>query len=167
MLDIERQILELQRIREKIGLYKTLLVNVESELTAKTEEHKVLEANHAGLLKEFVAEITGFCNYKIDELGNGPKRPTAKIPIEPIMPEPLAIDLTKENPKVPPSNTDEPTDPLKFLLKWRHLEGKKVRFQTRNGEVTGTVRGMVTPYLKVETDTGHLANVSPREIQEI
>lgn len=164
MLALEQEILKLQRIRELLGLYRTLLGNVQAELSANTKEHQTLETNHPGLLKDFVGEISAFCTNKIEELGNGPR--PQRIPIQPIMPETLEKEPPpKEKTQVPQNNSDEPTDPLKFLLKYRHLEGKKVSFDTKNGEVTGTVKGMVTPHLRIETDTGHVASVRPTDIR--
>lgn len=169
MLAIEQEIQKLLRLKAKVNLYQMMLANVQNELDSKSKDHDELEKTHAGLLTEFVAEVSAFCEAKIDLLGNGPVNqkpaPVQRPSESEVVNKPADSNLQKETVKVVDPSTEEPTDPLKFLLKWRHLEGKKVAFETRNGEVTGTVRGMVTPNLKVELDTGYTASVRPTDIK--
>jgi hypothetical protein len=165
---IEEQIKRLQRIKAKIDLFKRLVANVQDELAAVGEsaEHKALEAEHPGLLTEFCAEIREFSTRRIEQLGSGeeganptpPKRVVA--PVREEAPPPPA-------PQPQANAEEEPRDPLKFLLKYRHLEGKRVSFSSKDGPVQGTVRGMVTPHITVETDTGFVLTVPPKELKVI
>lgn len=166
-LALDLKIEELLRLRAKVKLYKQVQENVEAEMALASTEHKDLEKEYPGLLEEFVNEITLFCNRRIEDLGNGPKRPQAidAVAVVPVTEE----DRPAPPPpaKVQPNLADEPVDPLKFLLKWRHLDSKRVKFKTKDGEVEGTVRGMVTPFLRIQTDTGYDVNVKPQEVQVI
>src|SRR5690606_9935680 len=76
-----------------------------------------------------------------------------------------SVNQAEATSPVQPSE-DEPSDPLRFLLKHRALDGKKVTFESRDGTITGVVRGLVAPFLKVETSTGFTVKVRPSEIKK-
>lgn len=161
MLAIEEQIKALQRIKAKIELYQKVSLTITDEAKLKTESTKKLDLEYPGLLQEFCDEICTFCADQMRSLGRGPLV-YAKANPEPqiVKPEPVV------NPDViPQAEMDEPTDPLRFLLKYKAWEGKKVSFPSKDGQVNGTVRGMVVPYLKVETDTGFVIDVKPKELK--
>lgn len=61
----------------------------------------------------------------------------------------------------------EPSDPLRFAQKHKHLDSKRVRFSTKDGNVTGVVVGLTTPHILVKTDTGYTVPVSPSLLQTI
>lgn len=161
---IEEQIKKLQRVKAKIDLFRKIQTNVQNELASASsdQEHKALEAQFPGLFAEFCAELDSFCTHRAETMGNGgmepqPQRVVAEAPT----PAPAA-------PSPPPQDPNqEPIDPLKFLLKYRGLDGKRVSFSSKDGKVEGTVRGLVTPFIKVETDSGFVVDVPPRELKVI
>jgi hypothetical protein len=169
---IEEQIKKLQRVKAKIDLYKKVQSNVTSELTSvnQDKEHKALEAEYPGLLAEFVQEMDAFCSKRIEMLGNGeqPRRVSEPTPNggavnDPGPPQPATKPVT------PPIQMidDEPADPLRFLMKYKHLDGKKVTWMSKDGQVTGTVRGLLTPNVIVESDNGFTLPVPARELKEV
>lgn len=167
-MQIEEQIKKLQRIKAKIDLYRKVQGNVQDELVSVNQdsEHKSLEAEYPGLLSEFCSEIDAFCNKRVEQLGN----PTAHVPVAE-SPAEVSRPRPQEQPKPAVHQVamidDEPTDPLRFLMKHKALDGKRVSFQSKDGLVQGTVRGLVTPFIKVETDSGFVIDVKPKELSVI
>jgi hypothetical protein len=164
---IEEQIKNLQRIKAKIDLYKKVASNVQDELASvnQDEEHKALEREFPGLLAEFCQEIGAFCSKRVEQLGNGGSVPRA---VE--LPPPEAQQPVKDEarPILPPDSTEEePTDPLRFLLKYKHLDGKTVAWTTKDGQVQGKVRGLLAPNIIVETDTGHTVKVAGKILKVV
>lgn len=171
---IEEQIKKLLRTKAKIDLYRKIAANVEAEKASINQdaEHKKLEGEHPGLLKEFCEEILTFCNTNINALGNGSPVPALKPVIAsgtstPVEPDPLALKVDVTGKQVAQPMGDEPVDPLRFLIQHRHLDGKKVKFTTKDGEVTGIVRGLVVPNVKIVTDNGYEVAVPPKELTVI
>ncbi len=167
---IEEQIKKLQRIKAKIDLYKKVVANVQDELASVNQdaEHKTLEQQYPGLLGEFCSELTGFCAGVIEQLGNGDSVPAATPPRR--VPEAVEAQPEPPKPKTPPATSvddSEPADPLRFLMKYRHLDGKKVTWMTKDGQVQGVVRGMVTPNIIVETESGFTVPVPGRDLTEV
>lgn len=161
---IEEQIKKLLRTKAKIDLYKKIEVSLQAEVTAleTDEDHKKLEAEHPGLIKEFCEELGGYCHQQVSELSY------VKQTATPAHVETSVVTQVIEKPKVtftPIPANDEPTDPLKFMMKYRHYESRRVTVETPNGPVGGVVRGLVTPYIIVQTDTGHDAKVFPKNIK--
>ena len=160
-MQIEEQIKKLQRIKAKIDLHRRLISNLKADSEAKDPEHKALEAEHPGLFEEFCKEIVDFSVDRIQTLSNpeAPKLPTATERIIYAEPE------TENQPVAPKPQAQPPMDPLKFLMANKHLEGKKISFKTKDGIITGTVRGISLPAsLKVETDTGYDISIPPSEV---
>jgi hypothetical protein len=90
------------------------------------------------------------------------------MPVEKPTPPQIEQNKLKFSEDVPirqEGGVKEPTDPLSFLLKWRHLDAKKVKFETPDGEVSGTVKGLVTPNVIVETDLGYVVKVDPNKLK--
>ena len=148
-MTIKEEIQRLQRLESKIALYETLIEWVR-ELAAPACEAEVYT--------EFAREIQTIVESKINEI-NGlttvPIRQSAPVSSkEVIVPPPVA-------------QTDEPTDPLKFLLKYRHLDRKRIIYKSKDGEVPGIVCGLIAPLIKIMTDTGFMINVPPRDIKEV
>jgi hypothetical protein len=164
---IEEQIKKLQRVKAKIDLYKKVQSNVTSELTSvnQDKEHKALEAEYPGLLAEFVQEMDAFCSKRIEMLGNGSVERPAPPPVPTTAaaaPEPLA-----KKPIILEAPDQEPKDPLRFLMKYKHLDGKTVTWMSKDGQVTGKVRGILTPNIIVETESGFTLPVEPKLLQEV
>jgi hypothetical protein len=80
--------------------------------------------------------------------------------------------VNKSNGKAPVNvyenqTEEEPSDPLRFAQKHRHLDSKRVRFNTKDGQVTGVVVGLTTPNILIKTDTGYTVPVAPSALQII
>lgn len=162
-MQIEEQIKALQRVKAKIDLYKKVISNIEIEKDSEDPESKTLEKEHPGLIAEFCDEITVFCSKRVEMLGNPQKASMAPpIPREPVEPE--LLEKTDKPKKPEPPVEAEPRDPLKFLLKYKYLDGKTVSFRTKDGKITGKVRGLVVPNIRVETDSGYDVDVPPKEL---
>jgi hypothetical protein len=164
---IEEQIKALQRTKAKIDLYRKVQKNVEAELNlmGQDEEHKKLELEHPGLLKEFCSEVSLFCEKRVEALDN-PKPEAPKREQERQQESLLSLKPQPTPPvRVPVASEEEPGDPIRFLMKYKHLDNKKVEFETKDGLVTGTVRGLVTPFIKVQTDTGYVVDVEPSKLK--
>lgn len=176
-MQIEEQIKSLLKIKAKIDLYRKVMENISAELKSEDPAHKELEKDHPGLMKEFCTEVLGFCEERVQVLGNPstqPANPVASASQESLekvkkMENPSSTQKAAENGKaiIDDLNAPEPIDPLRFTLKYRGMVGKKVMFSTPNGEVTGVVKAAVTPFLRVETDTGHYISIKPSEVHEI
>ena len=165
---IEEQIKSLLRVKAKVDLYKKIISTIEAEKSSKSEEQEALNSEFPGLLNEFCGEILTFCSKRVDDLGNMRKESPSAVTIVdqpqiPMQSQPVA----QVQAPAAPTEEVEPTDPLKFLLKYRHMDGKRVTVTTRDGNVEGTVRGMVAPNIKVETDTGYIVGVPPRTVKII
>lgn len=165
MLAIEEQIKKLQRVKAKIDLYTKVQANISAEQANKDPEALKLDAEHPGLMKEFCAEISAFCTDRVGQLGSGdaPRpRPTEHGAV-------LDAPTQPEAPRVRPpiisqAEMDEPQDPLRFMMKYKHLAGKKVKVKTVHGDVEGVVRGVTVPFIKVETETGFVVDSLPKDI---
>lgn len=164
---IEEQIRKLQRIKAKIDLYKKVTANIQDELASVNQdaEHKALEAQFPGLFAEFCQEMNAFCAKRAEQLGSGgdspPNQvtgPTAPVPQEEKPPAPLPVLPTVE---------DEPADPLRFLLKYKHLDGKTVTWVSKDGPVQGKVRGLLSPNVIVETDSGFTLPVQAKLLKVV
>lgn len=165
-MNIDEQIKSLQRIKTTIELYKKLGDNISSEKASKNPEHLALEKDHPKLLEQFCSEVIAFCELRISQLTN-PKAAQVHAQTVAIVsgttptPTPAPAPST---PLVTPENTEESLDPIRFLTKYRRLDGKKVSFQTKDGLILGTVRGVRPPNLVVETDSGYEITIAPKEI---
>ncbi len=156
-MQIEEQIKVLLRTKAKIDLYRNVVKYVTTEGSATNEEFNVA---YPGLAEEFATELTSMCNARIEALGNPVKAPETKVVIPTEPPKPPV-------PPEPPVNNGDPTDPLLFLKKYRHLDNKRVSYASKDGEVKGTVKGMVAPFLRIQLDTGYVLNCEPSRIKEI
>lgn len=156
-MQIEDQIKALLRTKAKIDEYRRVIKYVTEDSTS-TEE---FDDKYPGLREEFTAELIEICNSRIEMLGN-PVKPSAPKQ----MLETVENPIVKANP-APAENHGEPNDPLRFLQKYRHLDGKKVVYSSKDGDVQGVVRGMITPFLKVELNTGYVINAEPAKIREL
>lgn len=161
-MNIDEQISKLLRLKAKIDLYKKF----ENALTGSAVE-PALENTHPGLYAEFVGEVGLFYNKRIQMLSND-------TPIEP-KPAPQAprtesnATTQSENPTAPAKKEVpiESNDPIRFLMRHRHLDQKRVQFTTKDGIIQGVVRGMAAPFIVVETTTGFTVQVPPGEITEL
>jgi len=116
-----------------------------------------------------VDDLTKFCVARIVQI----ERPKSAPPITP---EPSEGEIVKKRANKPDpmkaalekaQATDEdgePLDPLMFMKKYRHLDGKEVTVKTKNGDVKAIVRGMTVPFILVETVTGHNVQVKPKDL---
>lgn len=170
-MSIEEQIKKLQRIKAHIELYERLKDNINDEANKKEEEHSKFESEHPGLLTQFIKEISSFCDKKVKELNNyefDKKNSTKKQNKLPEKQETKDkkqdIAKTKKE-SVHDPFSDVPEDPLRFALKYKHLEGKRVSIETNNGEVSGVIRGVNVPNIVVETDTNYTIQVPPKDLQ--
>jgi hypothetical protein len=159
-MQIEEQIQKLLRLKAKIDLYKNLISHLNVESGLKDDFHASIENAHPGVLKEFFEELHAFASKRVGVLdSSGASQPA---------PAQAAPQVQPPKPEKRPVESDpnaEPRDPLSFMRKYQHLYGKKVSWATPDGTVTGTVRGIVVPYLKVDTDTGFTVTVEPKQIQ--
>lgn len=170
-MKIDEQIKILMKRKAEIELFTKLADNIKAEIGSMDPEHKKLEADYPGLMKAFCDKVAIFCEQNIGELSVIEHTVTPPRPVE-------HVEFHKERgqqtptPKVaptPPINPedDEPTDPLRFLLKHKGMEKKRVEFTTKDGTIQGTVRGLVTPNIIVETDSGYTIQVKPKELKII
>jgi hypothetical protein len=158
---LEDKIKTLLKRKAKLDLYKKLMVSLETEKVDKDEDKAILESEFPGLLVDFCNEVLGFCKQRMTELqtleDDTPKAPKVQAKVE-AAPQPAPVLQA-------PVDPDEPTDILKFAMKYRHLDGKHVTVVSPDGEVGATVVGMVMPFLKVFTDTGYTVDISPKDIK--
>lgn len=158
-MNIDEQIKTLMRVKEKIELYRAVIKNVQTFL--KESFGNTAESLYPGLANEFENEISDFCQSRIDVL-NG----TRAVKPSPLRPEEMQpLDAVETKP--PKTVTPDEADPVKFLMKHRHLDGKTVKFMSNGSEITGRVRGLVVPNITIETDLGYVVQVKPSEIQVI
>lgn len=161
-MQIEEQIKSLLKIKAKIDLYRKVVGNIEAEKTSKDPEHVSLQKDHPGLITEFCDEILDFCNSRIQSLGN----PTSQAP----KPTPrkeesfVPLDPPRTDPTIKNADDEEPRDPLRFLMKYKNMEGKSVTFKTKDGVIKAKIRGCVAPNLVVETEMGVTLQIPPREL---
>jgi hypothetical protein len=159
-MTIKDEIKRLQRLEAKIVLYDALLaqVRVRTDVGLPCDEHE-------GLYGEFIDEIRQFVEGRITDINNSIITPAKQQ--APIVQPPVAQPHTP--PKETPASTsgDEPTDPLKFLLKHKALDRKRVIYHSKDGDVQGTVCGLIAPFIKITTDTGFVLNVPPKDLTEV
>lgn len=79
--------------------------------------------------------------------------------------QPSAFGPEDGAPAQKPAAPKKQQDVLQFALAHRHLADKRVIVKTKDGEVGGTVRGILMPNIIVVTDTGHEAAVPPETIR--
>ena len=63
----------------------------------------------------------------------------------------------------------KPVDPVRFAMDNKHLDGKRVRIETKDGPIKGKVHG-VNPSnqtLVIQTDTGYEIEVPPSQVSVI
>ena len=155
MSRLEEQLKELQRRIQKAKLYQLIIQNLEAEKEDLEE--------FPGLLEEVSSDVIAFCKTRVESIENlGKGQETAKK----VSPTPAP----KENPQpqvTEEAAQEEPSDPLLFLKKYKHLEGKTIKVYTKDGDVLAKVHGAVAPFLKVVTETGYTISVKPSEIEEV
>lgn len=123
-----------------------------------------METEHPNLLAEFIEEVTYFSNKRLATLQGvnlGSSQPNETIE-NPVVKEAVANTAASVS---PPSEDEEPRDPVRFLMKYRYLDGKRVKVETPNGEIEGRVKGLVTPFIRIETNLGYEINVPPKAVR--
>ena len=147
-MSIAEKIAALQGLQRKIDCYQMIHDEISTLLPedAGNDDLAVVDA------------IKEFCKKQITVI-NQPDKPTpapkaAKAKTE------KAVELTKD------TNADIPTDPLRFAMKYRALEGKPAKIPTGGGEkVLAYIRGVSPPNVVVETESGHTVQVPPEDLE--
>jgi hypothetical protein len=168
---LEQQIKELQLKKAKADFFKFLQQNLETLPVG--EDFKEISG-------EVLAEMIEFIMHKIEEIESGkltpPKeeaetlftlkeanilkalaaRAEGKTATTSTTSNTFGSDEARVPPKPEtPGQKAKRQDMIQFALANRHLEKKRVRVITSQGEVGGVVVGMIAPNIIVKTDTGH------------
>lgn len=180
MSKIDDQIKELLRKKKKTELYGHILNSLSEFSDPEFEEVK----------SDVLLEVTAFVDAQVDMIENSKKfqetgdthpddenftleeikilKQTVKKLLTPKAP---ANDGTYQSSEQAPTQKkqappEQRQDKISFALSHRHLANKRVRCNTSNGEVLGTVVGLDAPHIIVRTDTGHTAPM-PLETLEV
>lgn len=176
MSRLQETLSKLRKLEAKINFLKKIQEDLKEKAEAAKKDANYDEAKAIG---EVISYITG----RISQIENGdaelilPETRVVRNQSEPQVSKGTFIDEEEEetpNPKRKPAkpvddDPELPNDPLKFAMKFRHLDGKTVMVVTDNGNVDAKVRG-VDPAQKgiiVTTSTGYTLTVSPKKIQEV
>ena len=153
-MSIKDEILKLQR--------KVCLQDMYSQLENLVEINQsiFIEDNHSGLFVEFMIDIKAFIQGRIAGLDSTTQPITKQTPVA--VNEPQSQSITK-----PAADPAEITDPLKFLMKYRGLEKKRIEYASKDGPVQGTVLGLAAPNIRISLDTGFVINVNPKDLKEV
>lgn len=171
MNPLEKQIKELQRKQKKVEIYQEIADNLLKQTDSQTLEVLKIEQDYPGLIKEVCTEVISFLEHKrsiLCELGHDVTVGNSPMTTD-VAKEGAATQVTVKPPETVKQLVDpvEPTDPIRFLLKYKFLDGKLVNVTTPNGDVKAKVVGLLTPYIRVETETGYTVNVEPKHIKVI
>ena len=133
----------------------------------KSLENQKVSENEDSSEAEVAEEVTEFCIRRINELSSNSVTNLTQSHLVGQKRDIQEEKLLKFSEKEPirESVESEPADPLRFLAKWKHLDGKTVSFETKDGEVSGTVRGLVTPDVIVVTSNGYNVKVAPTKLR--
>lgn len=150
MSQIADQIKALQRIQSKIDTFQKA-----KELLCQLTE----VPDFPGVSKEVSEAIQGFIEQSVISLNSGgaAPRPAVSAPM-------AASETTPINDSVRPKPAK---DAVSFMMKNRALEKKRVRLDTPNGQVLGTVFGLSYPNVIVVTDTDFRIEVDPENLEVI
>lgn len=177
MSKIDAQIQDLLLKKKKVELLKLLVSQVAPQDMpdglVNDDPYKEVRPEITGLVKSFVdAQIemieeskqTGdlkeqleFSQDEIKVLKEMVNKLVSKAPVKQAVNQNVFGD----------GSDNEPKDPLSFAQKYRHLDSKRVRFSTKDGDVNGKVVGLEVPNITVKTDTGYTVQVPPSSIQVI
>lgn len=127
-----------------------------------------METEHPGLLEEVCSKCISFCTTEIEQLSQGDiesSKPTNKSIIA--KKEEITTDKPKIDSVIQDMQSEEPTDPLRFLMKYKSFDGKRVTYSSKDGIVEGKVVGLLTPFIKIQLDTGYVINAEPSKTKII
>lgn len=158
MSKLEQQLKEIQKKLKKIEYFQEIIDNLSAVANNPQIESK--DGEFKGLTLEVVQSVQGFCKSQIDEI-SGDK--------EVALPDISDINPPQKSQNCHKSVTNEPVrkevNPVEFMQKYKHLEGKRVTVTTKDGEVSGTVIRLAIPNVLVATDTGFKATINPEKLE--
>jgi len=162
-MSLAEQIEKLQRLQKKADTYRRMLISLQSEFRKEDENEELNEE----LLKDF----EHFVNQRVEALENFKPLQPEKVAVQPsesaVKKEAAQPAKTKEEELVADIYADVPTDPLRFMQKFKHLANADVMMETPNGPVKGKVTRLNIPNVIVETDTGYVVEASPLDVKAI
>ena len=158
MSKLKEKLKELQSKLEEVRLYGDIIADLEEakKMGAKKDTSAPIE--------KVMNAVIGFCKSQIDSIEEDAPERKIEVP-GPSLVQPKTKEDRLETKKEELTQAAD-NDPLRFLVKHKHLQGKTVKVSSKNGEVVGKVVSLAAPtHVVVTTETGYTIQVTPDKLE--